>query len=411
MIHHSLPRVQNKGFHGSLVIGRWRAIHASGELIGAGTSERLEPKVMDLLFMLASRPNKVVSKQEILDRLWPALVVGEDTLARSISKLRKALGDEAKLPRFIQTLPKRGYRLIVDARIEQDGEPDRKEQELGADGTSPRRLETNGIRATSQAMAERANDFYYQYSRIDNESAIELYERIIATDPEFVAAYSGLANALVQRAVRWPHEPGGGAPEFTTLRDALNAGYLRSPGANQSLQRAQELAELAVRFAPDDAASHKSLGFVFSARGDFENALAAYNRAVALDENAWGPLFNIGDNLDILGRNDEALVYFEAAYAAMTRAYDKQAARIRPWYADIAVMIGDRYRLRGDLKQAESFFRRVLEYAPFHRGAIKRLATALSEAGNLQAARNLYARLELRIGRCEENALTLSAAT
>jgi len=380
-------------------------------LIGNETADRLEPKVMDLLFMLASTPHKVVSKEEILDRLWPAVVVGGDTLARSVSKLRKALGDEAKSPRYIQTVPKRGYRLIVDAHIEQDCGCRRGEHEHGVDMQDCTPFETGGVRAISQSMAERASDFYYQYSRLDNESAIELYERIIATDPEFIPAYSGLANALVQRVVRWPHKPGSGAPEFTTLRDALNAGHLRTAGAIQSLRRAQELAELAVRFAPNDAASHKSLGFVFSAREHFGQALAAYNRAVALDANAWGPLFNIGDNLDILGRNDEALVYYEAAYAAMTRAYDKQAARIRPWYADIAVMIGDRHRLRGDMQQSELFFRRVLEYAPFHGGAIKRLAAALSEAGNLQAARNLYARLELRLGRREENVLALDAAT
>jgi len=97
---------------GELAIGDWRAVRASGELIGNGV-RRLEPKVMDLLFLLATRNGEVVGRDELLARLWPGLIVGEDTLARSVSRLRKVLGDDPKSPSYIETIAKRGYRCIA----------------------------------------------------------------------------------------------------------------------------------------------------------------------------------------------------------------------------------------------------------------------------------------------------------
>ncbi|KAF1717141.1 hypothetical protein CSC74_08140 [Pseudoxanthomonas yeongjuensis] len=68
---------------------------------------------MDLLFVLAAHAGQVVTREQLMTRLWPGLVVGEDSLARTVSKLRQSLGDDAKAPRYIETIAKRGYRLRV----------------------------------------------------------------------------------------------------------------------------------------------------------------------------------------------------------------------------------------------------------------------------------------------------------
>lgn len=100
-----------------LRLGDWEAHRTSGELRLPSGTERLEPRVMDLLFLLGERPGEVFAREEILARLWPDVAVTEDALARTVFKLRKALGDDAKTPRYIETLPKRGYRLIPAQRI------------------------------------------------------------------------------------------------------------------------------------------------------------------------------------------------------------------------------------------------------------------------------------------------------
>ena len=73
----------------------------------------LEPKVMAVLLALAARPNKVVPKDELIAAVWPDTFVSDDVLVRCISILRRATEDDAHHPRFIQTIPKIGYRLVA----------------------------------------------------------------------------------------------------------------------------------------------------------------------------------------------------------------------------------------------------------------------------------------------------------
>lgn len=392
-------------------VGPWRAVRATGELTRDGATERLEPKVMDLLFLLGGEPGRAFSKDEIMEALWPNVIVGDDTLARVVSRLRKALADDPKTPAYIETLPKRGYRLI--AKVDADeGEatsparPSKRWHPILAAGFAVLLIagaayalwpaQTAPGDATTATLIERANDFYFQYRRADNEAAITLFERILDERPDHAPALAGLANTLVQRVIRWPDEPG--APEYTQLADALNSGRTTRPKSLQLIARARVLAERAVSLAPRDPAAHKALGFVQSAAGEFPLAIASYERALGLDPDAWGPLINIGDVLEISGRPREALPYFEKAYAAMTRVYDKQAARIRPWYAELGVAIADRHKDAGALGEAEAWYRRVLVYAPLHRTATEHLASLLRAQGDSAAADKLCATLTERAG-------------
>ncbi|MEO1369989.1 MAG: transcriptional regulator, partial [Acidobacteriota bacterium] len=94
---------------------------------------RLEPKVAALLELLAGRPGELVTKEEVTASLWPDVVVGEDALPRCLSKLRRALGDDAKAPRYVETVPKRGYRLVAAV-----AQPDRAIEAPGAvESTAP----------------------------------------------------------------------------------------------------------------------------------------------------------------------------------------------------------------------------------------------------------------------------------
>jgi len=76
-------------------------------------SKRVEPKVMEVLVCLASYRGETVRKETILTVVWPDTFVSDDALVRSISELRRLFEDDAREPRFIETIPKRGYRLIV----------------------------------------------------------------------------------------------------------------------------------------------------------------------------------------------------------------------------------------------------------------------------------------------------------
>ena len=79
---------------------------------------QLEPKLMDVLVFLASNTGQVVSKNDITDAVWPDVFITESVITRSIAGLRRAFGDDVKSPRYIETISKRGYRLIADVEYE-----------------------------------------------------------------------------------------------------------------------------------------------------------------------------------------------------------------------------------------------------------------------------------------------------
>jgi DNA-binding winged helix-turn-helix (wHTH) protein/TolB-like protein/Tfp pilus assembly protein PilF len=96
-----------------LQIGEWWADRSTNELGRAGDTLRIEPKAMEVLAVLAARAGQVVSREELLAAVWPGVVVGDEALTQSIIKLRRALGDNPRAPTYIETISKRGYRLIA----------------------------------------------------------------------------------------------------------------------------------------------------------------------------------------------------------------------------------------------------------------------------------------------------------
>ena len=85
-----------------------------------GRRLKLQEKPFQLLAILLERPGEVVTKEEIQQRLWPDVTVDADAgLAEAAHKLRRALDDSPQAPRYIDTVPKRGYRFI--AAIDSEG--------------------------------------------------------------------------------------------------------------------------------------------------------------------------------------------------------------------------------------------------------------------------------------------------
>lgn len=88
---------------------------ASSSIRGPETSATLPPKALEVLACLARNPGEVVAKDRLLDLVWGEGAGGEDVLANAIWQLRQAFGDDARQPRLIGTVFRRGYRLLVDA--------------------------------------------------------------------------------------------------------------------------------------------------------------------------------------------------------------------------------------------------------------------------------------------------------
>jgi len=103
-------------------VGDWRVAPAQGVLTRGHEVVHLEPKAMDVLVYLASRPGEVVTREELERDVWRGALVGYDAVTNTVIKLRKALQDDARKPRFLATIPKKGYQLIASITNPEDAD-------------------------------------------------------------------------------------------------------------------------------------------------------------------------------------------------------------------------------------------------------------------------------------------------
>jgi DNA-binding winged helix-turn-helix (wHTH) protein len=101
-------------------IGEWRLEPHRNTLVDGAREVRIEPRAMQLLLYLAEHSGTIVTKEAIIRDVWDGVFVTDEALTYSIFEARKALGDDARRPRYIQTVPRKGYRLIAPVS-EDDG--------------------------------------------------------------------------------------------------------------------------------------------------------------------------------------------------------------------------------------------------------------------------------------------------
>lgn len=109
-------------------LGRWIVRPSRNLLESPEENVVLEPRLMRLLVLLAAAPGEVVPKEALLAEVWNGTAASDESLARAMSSLRRTLGDDPAKPRYIETIRKKGYRLVAEV-----GAPDQ-----------PRRLRTRG---------------------------------------------------------------------------------------------------------------------------------------------------------------------------------------------------------------------------------------------------------------------------
>ena len=96
-----------------LMIGDWLVDPRDDSVARGSERVKLEPRTMRLLMRLAQTPGEVVSQDELLESVWTGVVVGTASVYQSMSQLRKVLGDTDDPPRYIETVARKGYRLVA----------------------------------------------------------------------------------------------------------------------------------------------------------------------------------------------------------------------------------------------------------------------------------------------------------
>jgi DNA-binding winged helix-turn-helix (wHTH) protein len=104
-------------YSADLRIDGWLVQPTLNLLTRGDVTVRLRAQLMDLFLCLASRPGRVFAKEDLVAEVWEGRWIAESALSRCVAELRAALGDDAQRPRVIQTITKRGYRLIAPVEL------------------------------------------------------------------------------------------------------------------------------------------------------------------------------------------------------------------------------------------------------------------------------------------------------
>jgi DNA-binding winged helix-turn-helix (wHTH) protein len=102
---------------GDFRLGEWLVQPSLNRLVLGQECVQIRPRLMDVLSFLADHHGEVVSKDEIIPAVWTRQYLAESVLSRSVAELRRILGDDARRPQFIETITKRGYRLIASVEL------------------------------------------------------------------------------------------------------------------------------------------------------------------------------------------------------------------------------------------------------------------------------------------------------
>lgn len=127
-----LPLQQDVDTSTVFSVGEWKVDPTLHQLTRNGKTLILEPRVMDVLVYLVEHAGKVVTGDQLVADVWKGTIVGDSPIYQNFAKLRRALGDDRRTPRFIETIPKRGYRLIAAVRQVSPEPAVRQSQELAA---------------------------------------------------------------------------------------------------------------------------------------------------------------------------------------------------------------------------------------------------------------------------------------
>jgi len=259
------------------------------------------PRQLDLLACLAAEPSRLITRDELFDRLWAGVAVTDNALTQLVSELRQTLGDSSGEPRYVQTVARRGYRFIAPVeRIESPAMAATASPSLGGLAT-PQTSSLDVLRAVS--------DGRLQLEALDEsqiEGAIQNFTHAIRLDPTFAAGYIGLANAHF-----WQYE--------------RSRSWFRPDAALLALAISEARQGLAL--APDFAEAHATLAYLLAASDRGAEATAAARQAIALQPNNWGHHFRLGhaawgqERLDALARCLQLYPQFPFAYFQMAMVH------------------------------------------------------------------------------------------
>ncbi len=291
---------------GVFAFGPYRLSPVERVLRYRGRPVVLAPKTLDLLFELAAAPNHVISKHDLIERIWPDTDVNEANLSQNVYVLRQ-LFKRHQSGIAIENIPKRGYRLLVPSASEPVGPPEARPRSFVAGVATALVLcalcivllhvrdapHDRTLRGGALANYLLARTYLTEASPSNLQRAAKLFASVAHESPDAAEGFAGLAEAKASLA----YYAAGDAQRVRLQADAM------------------DLAQAAVRKNPDSADAYAALGGVdFSIAHEEEPAQSNFRRSLALDPNQPDALVWYGTLLMNRGDVEQARRLFSRAF-------------------------------------------------------------------------------------------------
>lgn len=311
--------------------GPFRFEPRENRLLHAGSPVCLPPQGIEMLLALVERSGSLVTKGELIERVWQRRFVEENSLNKCVSELRKALGDQRSSPRYIETVAKRGYRFIAEVRRPAAWAGERRRRRSG---------DVHAYRLYREARCH-----ILRYTSASWLKGLACYDQAIAQDPSYALAHADLAIALT-----------------------LGSVYYTS--AENVRRRAREAAGQALALDPGLAEAHLAAAVVrYLIDWDWEGAEASFHKSLEIDpDQSWTHDY-YGFFLVLMGRFREALPSLE-------RAVDLNPVRIT-----VNGDLGLYHHFTGAVEGSIDHHRRALDLNPFSALTRVDFARTLERAG------------------------------
>jgi len=429
---------------GALQFDGWTVDRVSGEVSRDGQTTRLHQQPLRILIELTDRAGEVVTREQLVKALWPQGVVDFDNgLNVAVRKLRVALDDVGNTPRYVETLPRLGYRFIgklgttvPPAAIEPT--PARSTRGMWlllssavvalAVGVGIFRFNERSASGTRHVPSARAEELYvegmHERSRRDIDAtalAIAKLEESIKEDPDYAEAWAGYARTLSSAVVRQLVTPAEGLPK---ARAAAERALSLDPevadahvtllhlhidfdkdfvAATRDLEKARKLGINTASFWHYSAMWHAQQGRVEEGLADMRRARALEPMTLLLSSNYALILFNARRYDEVIALMTpiiEANPGFDTGRSVLARAltatgrFDEALAQLQArkdvgaWQGDLGVLYAKMDRRDDALREIARL--ETLESRGF--GESYELATIQATLGELDAGCELLAR-------------------
>jgi DNA-binding winged helix-turn-helix (wHTH) protein len=325
---------------------------------------RLSPKAYDVLVALVRQRGRLVTKDELLKCIWPESFVEEGSLNVCVSALRKALGEDARRPAYIETVARSGYRFIAEVRCDP----------AGAKSSAPSAM-TRPVELYE--LVGRGRSHLLSGSFFELPAAVDAFRSAIEVDPTYAPAHAGLARArCAQAAFRvMPHQEAFTEAKASALRalamDSASADAQVALGtvlflgewdwaaAERSLQRALEI-------NPDHTEALLQYGSLQEALGRLDDGLRSKQQALARDPRSPGVLVQI------------AISYWHQRKYDDTLVWARRALEVDPKHVQACQFINHVYLKIGDINRFAAWtVSQAIEWGlPKERVAVMKQVTA-----------------------------------